>query len=306
MPPPLDFETFDAVLLDLDGTLYYEEHALPGAVELVRRLQARGLPYACLTNSTSNPERISARLGRMGIQVDPAHIYTAAAAACDYVLERFAGQSPPRGSGTTSHPQSVPRSEAPGLAVSRSGASSRKPRVFNLSTEGVHDMLDGKVVWVNDDRGPCDAVVCGVPVNVYATEERQRTAMILLRRTGAELVGICADRVYPSPRGMEFGVGAMCAMLAYAANVSPVFCGKPERFFFLELCRRLGAEPGRCVLVGDNLESDIAGAKGVGMKAALVLTGVSSRDDAARLPPELRPDWVAPGLAELLGSPQPH
>jgi ribonucleotide monophosphatase NagD (HAD superfamily) len=143
-------------------------------------------------------------------------------------------------------------------------------------------------------------VICGVPLNVYATDERQRAAMILLRRGGAELVGICADRVYPSPRGLEFGVGAMSTMLAYAANVKPVFCGKPERFFFLELCRRLGAEPSRCVLVGDNLESDIAGAKSVGMKAVLVLTGVSGREDVARLPPELRPDWVAAGLPDFL------
>jgi ribonucleotide monophosphatase NagD (HAD superfamily) len=163
-------------------------------------------------------------------------------------------------------------------------------------------MLDGKVEWVNDDRSPCDAVICGVPVNVYATDERQRAAMVLLRRTGAELVGICADRVYPSPRGLEFGVGAMSAMLAYAAGVTPVFCGKPERFFFLELCRRLGVDPARCVLVGDNLESDIAGAKGVGMKTVLVLTGVASRADAERLPPALRPDWVAAGLPDLLSN----
>jgi glycerol-1-phosphatase len=54
------------------------------------------------------------------------------------------------------------------------------------------------------------------------------------------------------------------------------------------------------VLVGDNLESDIAGAKSVGMKAVLVLTGVSGRDDAARLPAGLRPDWVAAGLPDFL------
>ena len=265
---PFDFDAFDAVLLDLDGTIYHEEHALPGAVELIRRFQVEGRKYACLTNSTSNPERIAARLGRMGVKVDPAHIYTAAAAACDFVMERFGAQSAP-------------------------------PRVFNLSTEGVHDMLDGKVQWVNDERGPCDAVVCGVPVNVFATDERQRAAMILLRK-GAALVAICADRVYPSPRGMEFGVGAMSAMMAYAANVTPVFTGKPERFFFEELCRRLGVAPRRCVLVGDNLESDIAGAKGVGMKAVLVLTGVATEADVQRLPAELRPDWVAPGLPELM------
>jgi glycerol-1-phosphatase len=265
---PFDFDAFDAVLLDLDGTIYHEEHALPGAVELIRRFQSQGRKYACLTNSTSSPQRISARLARMGVKVDPAHIYTAAAAACDYVMERFAAQSAP-------------------------------PRVFNLSTEGVHDMLDGKVEWVNDEKGGCDAVVCGAPVNVLATEERQRTAMLLLRK-GAVLVAICADRVYPSPRGLEFGVGAMAAMMAYATNVTPVFTGKPERFFFEELCRRLGVSPSRCVLVGDNLESDIAGAKAVAMRAALVLTGVASSDDVARLPAAMRPDWVVPGLPELM------
>jgi 4-nitrophenyl phosphatase len=282
----MDFDAFDAVLLDLDGTIYHEEHALPGAVELIRRLQAEGRKYACLTNSTSNPERISARLGRMGVKVDPAHIYTAAAAACDYVMERFGQQSHPMALGG----RSTPLPEAP---------PSFKPRVFNLSTEGVNDMLDGKVEWVNDANVPCDAVICGVPLNVFATEERQRAAMILLRK-GAALVAICADRIYPSPRGMEFGVGAMAAMMAYAANVTPVYTGKPERFFFEELCRRLGVAPSRCVLAGDNLESDIAGAKGVGMRCVLVLTGVATRDDVARLPAEMRPDWVVQGLPDLL------
>ena len=299
---PIDFNAFEAVLLDLDGTVYFEEHALPGAVDLIRRLQGERRKYACLTNSTSNPERIAARLGRMGVQVDPAHIYTAAAAACDYVMERFAGQSALAevgsdgvgGDGVNTNLQ--PRHPVTPHPVT----SPKKPRVFNLSTEGVHEMLDGKVEWVNDEKSACDAVVCGVPVNVYATDDRQRTAMVLLRRTGAELVGICADRVYPSPRGLEFGVGAMSAMLAYASGTTPVFSGKPERFFFLELCRRLGADPARCVLVGDNLESDIAGAKGVGMKTVLVLTGVAGRADAERLAPAQRPDWVVPGLPDLL------
>jgi 4-nitrophenyl phosphatase len=92
----------------------------------------------------------------------------------------------------------------------------------------------------------------------------------------------------------------MSAMMAYAANIRPVFTGKPEAFFFRELCRRLGSDPRRCVLLGDNLESDIAGARGVGMKTVLLLTGVTSREDAARAPDRLRPDWVSAGLPELL------
>jgi 4-nitrophenyl phosphatase len=264
---PTDLSKYEAVLLDLDGTVYFEEHPLPGAVELIRRLQGHRRKYACLTNSTSSPDRVSDRLKRMGVEVDPNHIYTAAAATCDYVLERF-------------------------------GTDGRVPTVFNLSTEAVHDMLDGKVKWVGGESEPCDAVVCGVPLNLYATDERRRTAMIQLKK-GAALVAICADRIYPSPRGLEFGVGAMAAMLSYATQVQPIYCGKPEALFFHELCRRLGAEPSRCVLVGDNLESDIAGARSVGMRTILTLTGITARQDVERLAPDRRPDAVIEDLREL-------
>jgi 4-nitrophenyl phosphatase len=267
---PTDLSKYEAVLLDLDGTVYHEEHALPGAVELIRRLQGHGRKYACLTNSTSSPQRVSARLRRMGVEVEASHIYTAAAATADYVLEEF-------------------------------GPKNGMPAVFNLSTEGIAEMLDGKVRWVEREDEPCDAVICGVPLNVFASDERRRTAMLLVRK-GAKLVAICADRIYPSPRGLEFGVGAMAAMLAYAASVEPVYCGKPEPLFFHELCRRLHVEPDRCVLVGDNLESDIAGARKVGMRTILTLTGITHREDAEALPADVRPDAVISDLRELVNA----
>ena len=289
----LNLDQHDAILLDLDGTVYHEEHALPGAVELIRRLQREGRAYACLTNSTSSPERLTARLSRMGVAVDPFHIYTAAAATCDYVLQRFAGGEVAATDGALTGVRETGKSK-------RDGAGDvRPPRVFNLSTEGVHEMLDGRVRWVQAEDEPCDAVICGVPLNLYATEARQRVALVLLRN-GASLVSICADRVYPSPRGLEFGVGAMSAMMSYAANVPATFCGKPEKIFFTELCRRLKVRPERCVLVGDNLESDIAGGKGVGMATILTLSGVATRADADALQGTDRPDGVITDLRELL------
>jgi 4-nitrophenyl phosphatase len=264
----LDLTRYAAVLLDLDGTVYHEDHALPGAVDLIRQLQTRGIRYACLTNSTSSPARLSTRLTGMGVEVDPEHIYTAAAATVDYVLARYGRDA--------------------------------KPRIFNLATEGVAEMLHGKVDWVESADEPCDAVICGVPLNVYATPERQRLAMLLLRQ-GAALLGICNDRVYPSPRGLEFGVGAMAAMLAYAADVTPIFCGKPEKIFFQELCHRLGVAPADCILIGDNLESDIAGGKSVGMRTVLTLSGVAKREDVEGLLLERKPDAVIEDLRELVG-----
>ena len=59
-------------------------------------------------------------------------------------------------------------------------------------------------------------------------------------------------------------------------------------------------KPERCVLIGDNLESDIAGGKRVGMKTILVLGGVSSAEDAERREAGLRPDRIIQNLAELM------
>ena len=261
---PFDFSPYAAVLLDLDGTLYHEDHVLPGAAALVRRIQNEGRKFACLTNSTTSPQRLAARLKRMGIEMPAANIYTAAAAAADYVLENFA----------------------------------TPPKIFSLATEGLHEMLEGKVSWVHEIGQPCDAVIAGAPANTFATTDRQRIALYLLR-AGARLVGVCADRVYPSPRGLEFGSGAMTEMLAYAAGVAPVYTGKPEPIFFQELCGKLKIEPASCILIGDNLESDIDGAAKLGMATILTLTGVSRMQDVASLPSELRPGRVVEDLTSL-------
>jgi HAD superfamily hydrolase (TIGR01450 family) len=263
-PVPFDFSPYAAVLLDLDGTLYHEDHVLPGAAELVARLHAAGQKYACLTNSTTSPHRLQKRLGKMGIPMDDRHIYTAAAAAADYVMHHFG-----------------PR-----------------PAVYSLATEGLDEMLAEKVDWVTEADQACDVVVAGAPANVHATAERQRVALYLLRG-GARLVGVCADRLYPSPRGLEFGSGAMTEMLAYAANIRPVYTGKPERIFFEELCGRLEVPAERCLLIGDNLESDIAGAKRLGMRTVLTMTGVTHAGDVERIAPDLRPDWTVNDLTDL-------
>jgi HAD superfamily hydrolase (TIGR01450 family) len=264
----IDLSRFSAVLLDLDGTIYHEEYPLPGALDLVRMLQSRHIKYACLSNSTNSPQRTQKMLAKMGLPIDADHIYTAAAAACDYLL----AQRSDRG---------------------------HRPRIFNLSNAAVEEMLDEQVDWVKHATDPCDAIIVGTLTNELATPDRQRIALALARR-GARVLGICGDRVYPSPRGMEFGAGAHAWLIAYAAGVEPIFTGKPQESFFRTLCDRIKVDPKNCLLVGDNLESDVAGAKRVGMKTVLVLTGVAKQADVEQLPIEARPDWIAADLPELL------
>jgi 4-nitrophenyl phosphatase len=259
----MDFTLYSAVLLDLDGTLYHEQDALPGAVELVHRLQSAGQLFACLSNSTASPAQLVDRLARMGMQIPAERIYTAARAAADYVVSRF-----------------------------------QRMRIFNLGGDGIAEMLQGRVTWVQAADEPCDVVIVGAPVNSFATFDRQLIGLTLLR-SGAALVGICADRVYPSPRGIEFGAGAFTSMFAYASNVKPVYCGKPETIFFNELCHRLKVSPDRCILIGDNLEADIAGGKAMGMVTVLTLTGVARAQDLTGLPEHRTPDRVIRDLTEI-------
>jgi HAD superfamily hydrolase (TIGR01450 family) len=263
-----DFSKYPAVLLDLDGTIYYENHPLPGAIELIRRLQAERRNYACISNSTTSPHRVTKRLLKMGVEVEEDRVYTAAAAAAHYALDCFKDKG-------------------------------RKVRVYNLATDGLQELLEGSVEWARSDAEPCDAVIIGAPANAFATPDRQRAALKLLRN-GALAIGICSDRVYPSERGLEFGSGALSRMLGFAAAVDPVFCGKPQEIFFRDLCRRLAVETAGCLLIGDNLESDVMGGKALGMRTILTLTGVAHREDLKTLKPELQPDWVVENLTELL------
>jgi HAD superfamily hydrolase (TIGR01450 family) len=262
---PIDLSQFQAVLLDLDGTLCAEDKPLPGATELVRKLLAADRVIACLSNSTQSPRRIGRRLSENGMEFPPELIYTASASAVDYLLETFGP----------------------------------KPRIFNLSTEGVQEMLDGKVNWIENEHQPCEAVIIGNPACHYCTVGRMQSGMRLLRG-GAKCVGICEDRAYPGRDGLEIGSGATTHMLSFAAGVEPIFFGKPQKSFFLGLCRKLGVQPEHCVLVGDNLDSDIGGAKNVGMKTILSLTGVARRADLDSLAAEKQPDWVIENLTELL------
>ncbi|HTW94409.1 MAG TPA: HAD-IIA family hydrolase [Tepidisphaeraceae bacterium] len=261
----MDFSGYSAILVDLDGTLYCETHALPGAVAFVQRLQREGRPFNCLSNTTESPIWASNRLKKMGMEIVPSAIYTATESAVDYVLERF---------GT-------------------------RPAIYNLATAGLGELLDHRCKWVTKGDEPCDAVICGALANQFVNLDRMRVALALVRK-GAACVGICADRVYPGPQGMEFGSGALTTMLAYAGGVEPVFCGKPERHFFEHACQRMSAAPQSCLLIGDNLESDILGAKALGIKTILTLTGVTSMKDLQNASPDEQPDKVVQSLLELI------
>jgi HAD superfamily hydrolase (TIGR01450 family) len=118
-------------------------------------------------------------------------------------------------------------------------------------------------------------------------------------RRGCRWVATNRDATLPSPRGPLPGNGAMVAAVAMATGVEPEVVGKPGRALFDAAVRRTAAQ--RPLVIGDRLDTDIAGANAAGLDSLLVLTGVSGPDDLLAAAPERRPTYVGRDLSALRG-----
>jgi HAD superfamily hydrolase (TIGR01458 family) len=114
---------------------------------------------------------------------------------------------------------------------------------------------------------------------------------------GARLYCLHRNRWWQTKRGPLLDAGAFVAGLEYAAQVEAVVLGKPSAAYFDAACEALDSEPTLTWMVGDDIEEDIAGAQGMGMRTVLVRTGKFRPDDveSARTPP----DGIVSSIAQL-------
>ena len=268
---------YEGLLLDALGVLVAEGAALPGAVELVAHLNASGKPYLVVTNDASKlPETASARLRALGLDIGP---------------ERILGSGMLLASHFSAH----------GLVGKRVAVLGPPGSVRYVELAGGRP-----VSW----DGDFDALVIGDESGFPFLEGVDTALSSLFRMLDqgrlVHLVVPNPDLVYPRAGG-EFGIaaGSMALMFEAAlalrypgrADLAFVRLGKPHAAIYAEALARLGTR--NAVMIGDQLETDIRGARAFGLDAALVEGGVS-RYDAAATPPERQPTWL---LGSLVASP---
>ena len=116
-------------------------------------------------------------------------------------------------------------------------------------------------------------------------------------RGGALWVAANVDLTLPSERGLLPGNGSMVAALRAATDREPQVAGKPQPTLLNDaLARGTFRTP---LVVGDRLDTDIAGANAAGLPSLMVLTGVSTAEDMVRAAARERPDYVAADLRSL-------
>jgi glycerol-1-phosphatase len=158
-------------------------------------------------------------------------------------------------------------------------------------------LVDVGLVPVDDAAGAVAVVQGWAPTVDWA----QLAEAAVVIRAGRPWLATNLDATLPSPRGPLPGNGSLVAALVNATGRHPESVGKPLPTMFTAAANRLGAD--RPLVVGDRLDTDIAGADGAGMPSLLVLTGVSSPEDLMRAPDGQRPTYLS---ADLRGLGRPH
>ncbi len=254
---------YDHVLLDLDGCVWVGEEAVPGSVAAIAALRRAGKRVGFVTNNArSAGEEFVRRLWSVGIQASLEEVVTVGGALQHVLAERHAGQT-----------AVVIGSPAIHRHVSEAGL-----RIVN----GSSFVSRAQVV-----------VVAGHDGFDYA---ELRDAMLALRR-GATLLGANRDPSYPMPGGYWPGTGAILAAVEVAGEATAEIVGKPQPGLFATALDRFG--PGRTLMVGDRLDSDLAGAHAAGLDGAIVLSGATN-ETQARAATDPRPVAIAANLADLL------
>jgi glycerol 3-phosphatase-2 len=257
---PLD--GYDAALLDLDGTVFRGAEPVPEAPDVINELRQAGRALQFITNNASRaPAEVARHLTDLGVRTVPEEILTSGQAA----VELLATQLPA------------------GAAVLVVGSAALIAEVGSAGLRPVTEASDQPV-----------AVVQG---HSPETGWARLAEACLAIRGGALWIACNVDRTLPTERGLLPGNGAMVAALQAATDREPTVAGKPARLLLDTAVRRTGAH--RPLVVGDRLDTDIAGARAAGLDSLLVLSGVSDAAGLLTAPPEQRPSHLGADLRVL-------
>jgi HAD superfamily hydrolase (TIGR01458 family) len=166
-------------------------------------------------------------------------------------------------------------------------------RIQLLVPESTHEDFASFVVT---DKNP-EAVLVGDLGSAF-TFERLNSAFRALR-AGARLVAIHRNRFWLPASGPTLDAGPFVAALEFAAGAEATLVGKPSAAFFRTAAAQAGVSLDGLAVVGDDVESDVAGARAAGLVAVQVRTGKFDADRNAELPDDQQPDYIIDSILDL-------
>lgn len=247
-------------LIDLDGTMYRGNQVIPEAVSFIRMLQKHHVSYVFVTNNaTRTAKQNQNHMEALGFSdIKETDFFTSATAAVAYMNKH-----------------------------------SDAHYVYAIGEAGLLEAIATGGYEIDESRA--ELVFVGLMRNADYREYSK--AARILKQNQAILVGTNQDRRIPDGGSFSIGNGAVVEMLKYASEAETIMIGKPNRPMMEEVLAYVGKSKRECMMIGDNLETDIAFAKDNGLESIMVCSGVHTREDAGRF--RVQSDIVISSLNEL-------
>ena len=232
-------------LMDMDGVLVHEENAIPGADRFLAALRESGTPFLVLTNNSIYTRRdLAARLRSSGLDVPEEAIWTSALATARFLEEQRPGGS-----------------------------------AFVIGEAGLTTALHAAGYTLTDRDA--DYVVLG-ETRTYSFERITRAIRLITE--GARFIATNPDATGPSPDGPLPATGAVAALISRATGAEPYYVGKPNPLMMRSALNAIDAHSETTAMIGDRMDTDVVSGLEAGLHTILVLTGLTTREDAERFP----------------------
>lgn len=249
----------DCLLLDLDGTLFRGYTPTPGAVETLAAVSGRALYVT--NNATRSADQVSGHLVELGFTATAADVVTSAQSAAALLSRQL----------------------PPGSKVLVVGTDALAGEVTAVGLQPVRSFADDPV-----------GVVQGLSMTIGWPDLAEAALAI---RSGALWVASNLDATLPTERGLMPGNGSLVAALRTATGREPLVVGKPAPCIIHDALAR--GDFGAPLVVGDRMDTDIAGANAAGLPSLMVLTGVNNARDAVHATVAERPTYLGADLRAL-------
>ena len=254
----IDFNEKKGFICDMDGVIYHGNRILPGVAEFIHWLHEEKKEYLFLTNNSGyTPRELNQKLARMGLNVPEEHFYTSALATAAFLRE-----------------------QAPGCSA------------FVIGEAGLLNALYDAGITMNDVNP--DYVVVGEGRSYSLDTLTKATNLVM---GGAKLIGANSDVSGPIENGIAPACRALIAPIEMATGTQAYFCGKPNPLMMRTGLRILNVHSEDAAMVGDRMDTDIVAGIETGLDTALVLSGVTRREDVKKFP--YRPRLILNGVGDI-------
>ena len=256
----MKLENIKALIMDMDGVLWRNETPINGYAQLFSYLNRSKTPYILATNNSAKTElEYQSKVRRLGAEIKAEQVLTSGRASINYLSTVLA----------------------------------KGDKVYVIGSSSFKAMTEEAGFVLSEENAK--AVLVGIDFEL--NYQKLQIASLNVCQ-GALFIGSNPDKAFPVEQGISPGNGATLAAIEAATGVKAKIIGKPEPTMFEQALELMVVDAESTLMIGDRLETDILGAQKIGIKTALVLSGICRKEDLEQS--AIQPDFIFEDIADFL------